>query len=66
LRGRGFRVSPLFFASGKRFRRICDLAGVYDLRINDPPHFATTMLFIEGVADAIIGKMTGHRSEELE
>lgn len=24
------------------------------------------MLFIEGVADAIIRKMTGHRSEELE
>jgi hypothetical protein len=23
-------------------------------------------LFIEGVADAIIRKMTGHRSEELE
>ena len=24
------------------------------------------MLFIEGVADAIIRKMTGHRSEEME
>jgi integrase len=51
---------------GKRFRRICDLAGVHDLRIHDLRHFATTMLFIEGVADAIIRKMTGHRSEELE
>ena len=51
---------------GKRFRRICDLAGVSDLRIHDLRHFATTMLFIEGVADAIIRKMTGHRSEELE
>jgi len=51
---------------GKRFRRICDLAEVHDLRIQDPRHFATTILFIEGVADAIIRKMTGHRSEELE
>ena len=51
---------------GKRFRRICALAGVHNLRIHDLRHFATTMLFIEGVADAIIRKMTGHRSEELE
>jgi integrase len=51
---------------GKRFRRICTLVGVHDLRIHDLRHFATTMLFIEGVADAIIRKMTGHRSEELE
>jgi integrase len=51
---------------GKRFRRICELAEVHDLRIHDLRHFATTMLFIEGVADAIIRKMTGHRSEELE
>ena len=51
---------------GKRFRRICTLAKVTDLRIHDLRHFATTMLFIEGVADAIIRKMTGHRSEELE
>jgi hypothetical protein len=33
---------------------------------SDLRHFATTMLFIEGVPDAIIRKMTGHRSEELE
>ena len=51
---------------GKWFRRIRDLAGVIDLRIHDLRHFATTMLFMEGVADAIIRKMTGHRSEELE
>lgn len=51
---------------GKRFRRICTKAKVPDLRIRDLRHFATTMLFIEGVADAIIRKMTGHRSEELE
>ena len=51
---------------GKRFRRIRDLAGIKDLRIHDLRHFATTMLFIEGVSDAIIRKMIGHRSEELE
>jgi integrase len=36
------------------------------LRIHDLRHFATAMLFIEEVSDAIIRKMTGHRSEELE
>ena len=51
---------------GKRFGRIRDLAGITDLRIHDLRHFATTMLFIEGVSDAIIRKMTGHRSDELE
>ena len=51
---------------GKRFRRIRDLASIKDLRIHDLRHFATTMLFIEGVSDAIIRKMTGHRSDELE
>lgn len=51
---------------GKRFRRIRDLAGIKDLRIHDLRHFATTVLFIEGVSDAIIRKMTGHKSEELE
>lgn len=51
---------------GKRFWRVCKNAGITDLRIHDLRHFATTMLFIEGVPDAIIRKMTGHRSEELE
>ncbi len=51
---------------GKRFRRIRDLAGIKDLRIHDLRHFATTTLFIEGISDAIIRKMTGHRSDELE
>lgn len=50
---------------GKRFRRIRGLAGITDLRIHDLRHFATTMPFIEGVWDAIIRKMTGHRSDEL-
>ena len=51
---------------GKRFRRIRNLTGIKDLRIHDLRHFATTTLFMEGVADAIIRKMTGHRSDELE
>lgn len=57
---------PYAWDLGKRFRRVRDLAGIEDLRIHDLRHFATTMLFMEGVADAIIRKMTGHRSEELE
>ena len=51
---------------GKRFRRICDLAEIYDLRIHDLRHFATTMLFMDGVPDTIIRKMTGHTSAALE
>jgi integrase len=51
---------------GHRFRTLCKLVGIKDLRIHDLRHFATTMLFMEGVPDAIIRKMTGHRSEELE
>lgn len=38
----------------KRFKRICTRAGINDLRIHDLRHFATTMLFMEGVPDAII------------
>ena len=59
-------AKPHAWDLGKRFRRVCKLAKITDLRIHDLRHFATTMLFIEGVADAIIRKMTGHRSEELE
>ena len=51
---------------GHRFRTLCKLAGITDLRVHDLRHFATTMLFMGGVSDAIIRKLTGHRSEELE
>ncbi len=51
---------------GHRFRTLLKLAKITDLRIHDLRHFATTMLFREGISDAIIRKMTGHRSEELE
>ncbi|MDT5155946.1 MAG: hypothetical protein QOH51_303 [Acidobacteriota bacterium] len=57
---------PYAWDLGKRFRRICDLAGVTDLRIHDLRHFATTLLFMDGVPDAIIRKMTGHTSQAME
>jgi len=57
---------PYAYDLGKRFRRICTLAGVTDLRIHDLRHFATTLLFMDGVPDAIIRKMTGHTSQIME
>src|ERR671933_707755 len=42
------------------------LAEVNDLRIHDLRHFATTLLFMEGVPDTIIRKMTGHTSAVME
>ncbi|SRR6266498_5388444 len=50
---------------GKRFRRVCKLAGIKDLKIHDLRHFATTVLFMDEIPDAMIAKMTGHRSREL-
>lgn len=41
------------------------LAGIKNLRIYDLRHFATTVLFMEEIPDAMIAKMTGHRSREL-
>ncbi len=46
--------------------RICKLAKVSNLRIHDLRHYATTVLFIKGIPDSIISKMTGHRSRELK
>jgi len=57
---------PYAYDFGKRFRRICTKAGVKDLRIHDLRHFATTLLFMDGVPDAIIRKMTGHTSQIME
>ncbi len=51
---------------GKRFRRICKLAKASDLRIHGLRHFATADAFYGRCTDAIIRKMTGHRSDELE
>jgi integrase len=50
---------------GKRFRRVCKQVGIDDLRIHDLRHFATTVLFMDEIPDAMIAKMTGHRSREL-
>jgi len=57
---------PYVWDIGKRFRRICKLAKVSNLRIHDLRHYATTVLFIKGIPDSIISKMTGHRSRELK
>jgi integrase len=37
-----------------------------DLRIHDLRHFAATTLFLKGIPEAIIAKMTGHKSRELK
>jgi integrase len=50
----------------KPFQAACARAGIQDLRIHDLRHMATTILFLEGVPEAIIRKLTGHRSHELE
>src|SRR5258708_11696375 len=57
---------PHMWDIGKRFRRTCRLAGVENLRVHDLRHYATTVLFMNGIPDAIIAKMTGHRSRELK
>jgi integrase len=57
---------PYAYDLGKRFRRVCAKAGITDLRIHDLRHFATTLLFMDGVPDAIIRKMTGHTSQVME
>ena len=57
---------PYAWDLGKRFRRICKLAEVENLRIHDLRHYATTVLFMKGIPDSIISKMTGHKSRELK
>ena len=57
---------PYAWDLGKRFRRVCTKAGITDLRIHHLRHFATTMLFMDGIPDTIIRKMTGHTSATLE
>ena len=44
---------------GKRFRRVCKLAGINDLRIHDLRHFAATVLFMDEIPDAMIEKNDG-------
>jgi integrase len=57
---------PYAWDLGKRFRRVCRLAGIANLRIHDLRHFATTALFMDEIPDAMIAKMTRHRSRELQ
>lgn len=66
VRFKGDFQKPHVWDLGKRFRRICRLAKVKDLRIHDLRHYATTVLFMKGIPDSIISKMTGHKSRELK
>jgi integrase len=50
----------------KPFQAACDRAGINRLRIHDLRHTATRSLFLQGIPDAIIRQLTGHRSRELE
>jgi len=50
----------------KPFQTACTRAGIEGLRIHDLRHMATTILFLSGIPEAIIRKLTGHRSRELE
>jgi integrase len=66
VRFKGDFKKPHAWDIGKRFRRVCRLAGVKDLRIHDLRPYATTVLFMRGIPDPIISKMTGHKSRELK
>ena len=50
------------------FKAACERAGkeFEVLRIHDLRHMATTILFLCGIPEAVIRKLTGHRSRELE
>ncbi len=50
----------------KPFQAACERAGIKNLRIHDLRHMATSILFLRGIPEAIIRKLTGHRSRELE
>ena len=50
----------------KPFQEACERAGIRNLRIHDLRHTATTIMFLRGIPEAIIRKLTGHRSRELE
>ncbi len=50
----------------KPFQAACARASIKDLRIHDLRHMATTILFLSGIPEAIIRKLTGHRSREIE
>ena len=51
--------------SRKALQAVCNQARIENLRIHGLRHFATTVLFMDEIPDAMISKMTGHRSREL-
>jgi hypothetical protein len=57
---------PYAWDLGKRFRRICKLAGISELRIHDLITLRNHDAVYRGIPDAIIRKMTGYRSAALE
>lgn len=71
----GRRGASAFRFTGKReylwdmrkpFQAACERAGLKNVRIHDLRHMATTILFLKGIPEAVIRKLTGHRSRELE
>ena len=48
------------------FQAALERAAVKNLRIHDLRHIATTILFSKGIPEAIIRKLTGHRSWERD
>src|ERR1039458_8039186 len=50
----------------KPFQKACERAGIQNLRIHDLRHMAATILFLRRIPEAIIRKLAGHRSRELE
>ena len=50
---------------GKRFRRVCALEEIRDMRVHDLRHFAATTLVMRNIPDDTIRILTGHTSREL-
>ena len=57
---------PYRWDFGKQFRALAKAAGIQNVRIHDLRHAGATILMTLGVPDPIVGKVTGHRSRELE
>ncbi len=57
-------TQPYKWDMRKPFRAACDRAGIKNLRIHDLRHMATTILFLQGIPEAVIRKLIGHRSRE--
>ena len=64
VRSRGVR--PYRCDIRKLLKAACARAGIRGLRIHDLRHLATSILFMNGVPEAAIRKITGHRSKAIE